>query len=439
MSSVNSSSENDRSDYSMAVKEAVDILQHGGHFDIAATGEQYDEVGPDSDYGMTREIMGPDYGDNLSALRVDFDQWMHNHATLDEEGPGSSDEEYSSETEDYPQDINSAWAMARNDWGVNSSNAVTQLNSDGDLNHDDDDAPISIGSSDPESCYSDEYDEDEDDGMMEENDYYSDEAAGMHEMGAMESSAINLAPFASVPDQYQQLDHGRSMSDSTTGSTTAAVAPLSEAQLPSDTMQFSSNSVSAIDQDAVANAMLFLTKNVCSPISQPIDSVKGLTLPILPTSCATESLSEMHDAINCSIDRSLALVEEIESICDRESSIVEKSDQQSVKLDTENDATSLTEETLDIVKRTRAESLVEKNKLNAQIFKLNTELFQLETEKSELAARVSELETESDEQTQTIDELREQLSNKGATDEAIITELKDRIKNVAAKVSSLQN
>ncbi|KAJ2095155.1 hypothetical protein GGI09_005013, partial [Coemansia sp. S100] len=106
--------------------------------------------------GMTREIMGREYTENLTLSRVDFDQWMSNHAELEEE----EEQEYFDEQAGPPIDVRDKWQADRVAWDLQNRAQAAG----GGFGTEDD--PITIGSSDV-----DEYEEEE----CGEEEYYDEE------------------------------------------------------------------------------------------------------------------------------------------------------------------------------------------------------------------------------------------------------------------------
>ncbi|KAJ2366073.1 hypothetical protein H4S02_010545, partial [Coemansia sp. RSA 2611] len=65
-----------------ATEDAMALLTQGRVDTFAHTDSDEDEAEAD---GMTHEFTGPEFAENVTLSGVDFDQWMSNHAELEEE------------------------------------------------------------------------------------------------------------------------------------------------------------------------------------------------------------------------------------------------------------------------------------------------------------------------------------------------------------------
>ncbi|KAJ1876538.1 hypothetical protein LPJ57_004435 [Coemansia sp. RSA 486] len=383
-----------------AVDEAMAILQQRepSSVDTDSVIDQSNHEELDDEYGITREILGPDYGDNLTASQVDFDQWMQVHALLESETRGQEqgsdtrtyeayddyeqaekeyvyngedeeddDEQQQNEQKEIGHDVRSAWANAQSSWRSDSEVA--------------DEDPISIGSS------SDNEEE-------EEN---SDEDDAEHEV------------CGEYPDDEQSVS-------------------LSETVGQQET-----------DQQSAANAMLLFLSNSVSAAAQQNDGAdqpyERPPLPPLLANHTSSSLAEMHSVINRSIERSLAIVDEITSDCAKteyslaasecDYSSAAEHEEQGNDVDMENSCSD----------HEQLENYL--NQLKAQILSLNTDVFQAECEKTELLERVSELEKANNAQILEIETLRKTHDEKTLVDAREIAVLKSKIKSIAEKTSVL--
>ncbi|KAJ1818744.1 hypothetical protein LPJ75_001360 [Coemansia sp. RSA 2598] len=140
----------------------------------------------------------------------------------------------------------------------------------------------------------------------------------------------------------------------------------------------------------------------------------------------------MHNAINRSIERSLAIVDEITSDCERTEYSLEAS---------ECDFSGTEEGDVDMESEfcDQAGLASEQQRLSAQMASLNAELCQAECAKAELLGRVSVLEKDNREKTQQIEALRKTLDERTLADAQEISVLKDRIEGIAAKAADLSD
>ncbi|KAJ1876595.1 hypothetical protein LPJ57_004409 [Coemansia sp. RSA 486] len=382
-----------------AVDEAMAILQQRepSSVDTDSVIDQSNNEELDDEYGITREILGPDYGDNLTASQVDFDQWMQVHALLESETRGQEqgsdtrtyeadeayddyeqaekgyvyngedeeddDEQQQNEQKEIGHDVRSAWANAQSSWRSDSEVA--------------DEDPISIGSS------SDNEEEEENSAEHEVCGEYSDD-----------EQSVSLSETVGQQE---------------------------------------------IDQQSAANAMLLFLSNSVSAAAQQNDGAdqpyERPPLPPLLANHTSSSLAEMHSAINRSIERSLAIVDEITSDCAKtEYSLAASECDYSSAAEHEGQGDDVDMEN-SYSDREQSENYL--NQLKAQILSLNTDVFQAECEKTELLERVSELEKTNNAQILEIEALRRTHDEKTLADAQEIAVLKSKIKSIAEKTSVL--
>ncbi|KAJ2488674.1 hypothetical protein IWW37_004615 [Coemansia sp. RSA 2050] len=394
-----------------ATEDAMALLTQGRVDTFAHTDSDEDKAGADD---MTREFMGSEYTENVTLSGADFDQWMSNHAELDEEleyYPG-----FEHEQEELPaDDVQDKWLADRMAWNLQDI-AQPELAAAGGFGTEHD--PITIGSSDVEE---DHAENGYDGGDYGEGECYEEECEdGDYEMG----------------ECLRQ--------------------PLSSSQY----LQLASPNTPGIDQMAsVASAMLALNREhgssvsesmtVTEPVSPPHSAYQRPPLP--PTHASKPSLLEMHMAISQSIDRSLSIVDEISTSCDaawaNESytgpttpadSANGQSDEEGVvraiELET-HDSVEPADQAVDRLYELQADSAIKQTALNTQIFKLSAELNQTASEKSELESSVTRLERENSEYSQTIDDLQQQMEALRSTSSEEIEGLKERVRCVASKIS----
>ncbi|KAJ1641958.1 hypothetical protein LPJ64_006145 [Coemansia asiatica] len=386
----------------LAVSEAMAILQQNIlERELDSASDQCGQVDLlDDENGMTREILGPEYDrDNLTASQVDFDQWMQMHASLESEKQNREPDQRPDlelgadyfEPNDYGEkeeeennlqvdtdnarnsDIRSAWANAQSSWRSDSEVA------------DNDDDPISIGSS-SSSCSSN--------AEQEVNEYDSEQDVSQ--------------PYSDDNDDQQSVSLSETVDQE-------------------------------IDQRSAANAMLlFLSDSAAAAAAQQQEDSAGQPyerppLPPLLAGHTQSSLAEMHKAINRSIERSLAIVDEITSDCEKTEYSVEASECEfSASEELEQHDVDM-ESGLFNQKGFSAE----KEKLSAQILQLNTELSQAKCEKTELLERANVLENTNKEHMQQIDDLHRALDEKTSAYVQETAALKHRIKTIAEKAAGL--
>ncbi|KAJ2108024.1 hypothetical protein IW146_007033 [Coemansia sp. RSA 922] len=386
--------------------------------------------------GMTREIMGREYTENLTLSRVDFDQWMSNHAELEEE----EEQEDFDEQAGPPVDVRDKWQADRVAWDLqNRAQAVG-----GGFGTEDD--PITIGSSDI-----DEYEEEE----CGEEEYYDEE----------EGSEVYDEDDGYDMDEYQQhaLPHLRLNVTNDSGALVGAAQSVSCAAAASqyhngvecDYLQRIGPVTPGVDQaESVANAMLNLNGSLGSStnesatgaISPPLTAYQR---PPLPPSSLPSSLIEMHKTISQSIDRSLSIVDDISTSCEaaanawtESADVVTPADSahgddevvRAFELET-HDSIELAGQAIDRLRELQAESTRTQTALNTQIFKLSGELFQTISERALLENSVKQLERDNNEYMQTIDDLQQKMGTLRSASSEEIEALKERVRHVAGKIS----
>ncbi|KAI8319153.1 hypothetical protein GQ54DRAFT_306513 [Martensiomyces pterosporus] len=321
------------------------------------------------DIGMTREIMGSDDTENLTASRVSFDQWMHDHAVLDgersveeagEQDYGYDEYEYVDgldQNESPGTDIQNAWLNAKSSWAVengdNTEESAADPNKCGDA--------ISIGSSDgddasdtdcgdstgyDEECYNEEMAGDS--GGVDVDDYQPDTtaASACGKCTALpQNLQMGLQGFAQPVDAGQDV-HMHQFA------TSALVGTCDSVGLSLD-HSFTAMPLNASDQESVASAMRFLADIAGQSIigggepgtlvgmqvsnseyetALPLEAAEGMAeisdektsgkpagaykRPPLPLENTAQSLGDMHKAISECIGRSIAIADEISAGCD---------------------------------------------------------------------------------------------------------------------------
>ncbi|KAJ1925176.1 hypothetical protein GGI13_004630 [Coemansia sp. RSA 455] len=390
--------------------------------------------------GMTREIMGREYTENLTLSRVDFGQWMSNHAELEEEEEEQEEYEDFDEQAGPPVDVRDKWLADRVAWDLqNRAQAVG-----GGFGTEDD--PITIGSSDV-----DDYEEEEECG---EEEYY-DEEEGSEVYG--EDDGYDM-------DEYQQhaLPHLRLNVTNDSGALVGSAQSVSSTAasqyhngVECDYPQRTGPVTPGVDQaESVANAMLNLNGSLGSStndsatgaISPPLT---GYQRPPLPPSSLPSSLIEMHKTISQSIDRSLSIVDEISTSCEaaanawtESADVVTPADSahgddevvRAFELET-HDSIELAGQAIDRLRELQAESTRTQTALNTQIFKLSGELFQTTSERTFLENSVKQLERDNNEYMQTIDDLQQKICALRSASTEEIEALKERVRHVAGKIS----
>ncbi|KAJ2862184.1 hypothetical protein GGH94_004441 [Coemansia aciculifera] len=398
------------------------------------SGDDDEEAGADD---MTREIMGAEYTENLTLSRVDFDQWMSNHAELDEE----EQEEYADFDEQVgpPVDVRDKWQADRVAWDLQNRVRPEQAVSGGFGTEDD---PITIGSSDV-----DEYDEEE----YGEDEYYDED----------EESEVYGEDDGYDMDEYQQQTPAGLHLNVSNDSESLVGAAQSVSGVECEYLQPAGPVTPGVDQAAsVANTMLILNgsldssanESITGPISPPLTAYQRPPLP--PTHSLPPSLIEMHKTISQSIDRSLSIVDEISTSCEAAASawtnesstdVVTPADSAHGQSDEEeivrafeletHDSIELAGQAIDRLRELQAESTKKQTALNTQIFKLSGELFQTTSEKTLLESSVKRLERDNGEYAQTIDDLQLKMRALRAASSEEIEGLKERVRHVAGKIT----
>ncbi|KAJ2057412.1 hypothetical protein GGI17_005665 [Coemansia sp. S146] len=391
---------------------------------------------------MTREIMGAEYTENLTLSRVNFDQWMSNHAELDEEE--EQEEEYADFDEKVGPpavDVRDKWQADRVAWDLQNRVRPEQAVSGGFGTEDD---PITIGSSDVDEYDEEEYGEDE----------YCDEDEESEVYG--EDDGYDM-------DEYQQQTPADLHLNVSNDSEFLVGAAQSVSGVGCEYLQPTGPVTPGVDQAAsVANAMLILNgsldssanESVTGPISPPLTAYQRPPLP--PTHSLPPSLIELHKTISQSIDRSLSIVDEISTSCEAAASawtnesstdVVTPADSAHGQSDEEeivrafeletHDSIELAGQAIDRLRELQAESTKKQTALNTQIFKLSGELFQTTSEKTLLENSVKRLERDNGEYAQTIDDLQLKMGALRAASSEEIEGLKERVRHVAGKISAV--
>ncbi|KAJ2487111.1 hypothetical protein EV174_000722 [Coemansia sp. RSA 2320] len=457
------------------------------------------DEGSGDDDGMTREIMGEEYTENLTLSRVDFDQWMANHASLEEgvEAAGEpaagltscDDEGGNGHGAPSTEDVRSQWLTDCTAWGVHSSrDQFERSGSVRGVGIEDD--PISIGSSDVEDDCGDrdDYDSYDDSCEYERRGFNTDGESGT-ETSAPSGVHQGLNAHGHGEPQYHYSEGLLQASISpvdlvsaamqSTGYDAAAAAQYSS-DMECDYPQPSKPAVCEIDPSAVANAMLYLNGSfdhitggsealatVAEPISPPLSAYQR---PPLPPAHLPLSLADMHKTIGHSIERSISMVDEILTSCDEAASVLIPSLTEDECAETgagifaradsangwDRDPTVATEQDVAISsevelrddahpagesghmpKQQQDEYASKINALNTQIFKLSAELQQVSSDKARLDSAVKQLEQENGDFMQSVDDLQQQLKDTQAADCSEIEGLKERVRHVASKLALL--
>ncbi|KAJ1670596.1 hypothetical protein GGF38_001412, partial [Coemansia sp. RSA 25] len=437
-----------------------------------------DGMGTDND-GMTREIMGPEYTENLTLSRVDFDQWMANHAELDESAAADEEEEEEEGVYEHvgysrdsgpPGDVRDKWQADRQAWSFQNRALPEQVQSASGFGTEDD--PITIESSDVDA---------DDDGEEEEEEYGEDEEADYDEERE-ESVAFSGDEDYDV-DEYNHLTSCPRLGLRLSGSDSNSAGFVNAVQTASygandgqyfgnmecERIQCADPSISEYDHAAtVANAMLFLNGGLehtdtaddfakaTEPMSPPLSGYQRPPLPPPPAHSSAPSLAEMHKAIGQSIDRSLTIVDEIAMCCDTAGSKCEEGgeeacadiitpassangqdDEEIVRVfEVESqDSIELARQAIERLHEFQGEAASKQNALNTQIFKLSAELFQTTSDKATLESAIKRLERDNGEYAQTIDDLQQQMETLRSASSGEIEGLKERVRHVASKIS----
>ncbi|KAJ2738712.1 hypothetical protein GGI20_006231, partial [Coemansia sp. BCRC 34301] len=310
-----------------AIEEAMSVLgqERKDGFGLAGTDIDIDILSDDdgvgNDDGMTRDVMGPEYTENMTLSRVDFDQWMANHAELDESAAVAEydEEEEYDEQMDYSPDmgqsasIHDRWQADCQAWGLQNRAQPEQAHSASGFGTKDD--PITIGSSDVD----DYNDEEEDYGEYEEERYSKEHEGGVaysgdegNGVGEYQQPTLCPRPGLQVAGRNSHESHdanaGQYLDDMECG-------------------RIQHTDLNTSEYDQVASAMLFLNggpdhatddldafAKATEPMSPPLSAYQRPPLP--PAHLTAPSLAEMHKAIDQSIDRSLTIVDEISMCCD---------------------------------------------------------------------------------------------------------------------------
>ncbi|KAJ2812239.1 hypothetical protein H4S07_001535 [Coemansia furcata] len=390
------------------------------------------------DDGMTREIMGPEYTENLTLSRVDFDEWMSTHAELEEE---EDEEEYSPDDEhESPPlaNVHDKWQADRMAWNLQNT---TQAENAGGGTEDD---PITIGSSDVDE---DDYDKEE---YEEEEEYYEE---GEDDDGY------------DMDEHQQQMPHPAGVHQNMISSSSEHLVANAAAQsvgwataseYANDLeCQYDEFTGSGADQAAasVANAMLILNGSLDSSagesatgqVSPPLSAYQR---PPLPPAQLAPSMVEMHKTISQSIDRSLSIVDEISASCDAavasdelrtpDDSADEQSSEMIGAFESETHSSiELAGQAIERLRTQQAEWAGTQTALNTQIFRLSAELFQAASEKSALESAAKGLERDNAEHSQAIDDLQQKMEALRAKSSAEIEGLRERVRHVAAKLAGV--
>ncbi|KAJ2798174.1 hypothetical protein H4S07_005758, partial [Coemansia furcata] len=203
---------------------------------------------------------------------------------------------------------------------------------------------------------------------------------------------------------------------------------------------------------SVANAMLILNGSLDSSagesatgqVSPPLSAYQR---PPLPPAQLAASMVEMHKTISQSIDRSLSIVDEISASCDAavasdelrtpDDSADEQSSEMIGAFESETHSSiELAGQAIERPRAQQAEWAGTQTALNTQIFRLSAELFQAASEKSALESAAKGLERDNAEHSQAIDDLQQKLEALRAESSAEIEGLRERVRHVAAKLSS---
>ncbi|KAJ2044185.1 hypothetical protein H4S04_006354 [Coemansia sp. S16] len=385
--------------------------------------------------GMTREIMGREYTENLTLSRVDFDQWMSNHAELEEE----EEQEDFDEQAGPPVDVRDKWQADRVAWDLqNRAQAVG-----GGFGTEDD--PITIGSSDI-----DEYEEEE----CGEEEYY-DEEEGSEVYGEDDGYDMDEYQQHALPGLRLNVTNDSGALVGAAQSVSCATASQYHNGVECDYLQRTGPVTPGVDQaESVANAMLNLNGSLGSStnesatgaISPPLTAYQR---PPLPPSSLPSSLIEMHKTISQSIDRSLSIVDDISTSCEaaanawtESADVVTPADSahgddevvRAFELET-HDSIELAGQAIDRLRELQAESTRTQTALNTQIFKLSGELFQTISERALLENSVKQLERDNNEYMQTIDDLQQKMGTLRSASSEEIEALKERVRHVAGKIS----
>ncbi|KAI7833661.1 hypothetical protein BX661DRAFT_196179 [Kickxella alabastrina] len=435
MSAVNDGCHNqDMANMALAVSEAMGVLNqeqsHGFGFEADRDGtntgdddvcsDQCEEVylddNDDDDLGITREIMGSDDGEELTASRADFDSWMQNHATLEADMASTSTEQgaetniYNDTYDDIYDDDDdddegyeesgeelrfphSAWANARNSVDTNGDGSQLQRMAGSSTI---DDTPISIGSSDNEDELEDYEDEvgeyDDNYEVYEGEEVYTGEDGSSREQ--LYSSTFT---DSSVPANAQ-------FSVQVCEQFVGALGPLDIIEAPYFQHQLSHQAdiadepgtLSETEAASIASAMLFLTEPTTEPSPQPVVAYER---PPLPPTRNAPLLADMNSAINQSIDRSLDMVAEISEGCDQT---------HATQVDLYHSFGDAEE----------------------------TEL-KLLAERDSLLSRIQTLEKDAGTQTQSIEDAQRGAQQQKQAHAAEVFELRERLRSVAATTSKL--
>ncbi|KAJ1887442.1 hypothetical protein LPJ66_009117 [Kickxella alabastrina] len=443
MSAVNDGCHNqDMANMTLAVSEAMGVLNqersHGFGFEADCDGtntgnddvcsDQCEEVyldDDDDDLGITREIMGPDDGEELTASRADFDSWMQNHATLEADMASMSaeqdaetniyndtyddiydddDDEGYEESGEESQFPHSAWTNARNSVGTNGDGSQLQHMAGSSAI---DDTPISIGSSDNEDeleDYEGEVGEYEDDyEVYQGEEEYSEDAGGDENDEAGEDGYSREQLYSSAfTDSSVPANAQFSVQDCE--QFVGALGPLDIIEAPYVQHQLSHQAdiadepgtLSETEAASIASAMLFLTEPTTEPAPQPVAAYER---PPLPPTRNAPLLADMNSAINQSIDRSLDMVAEISEGCNQTHAT------QADLYHSFGDAEEIELKSL--------------------------------AERDSLLSRIQTLEKEAGAQTQSIEGARRGAQEQKQVHAAEVFELRERLRSVAATTSKL--
>ncbi|KAJ2831063.1 hypothetical protein GGI24_001711 [Coemansia furcata] len=393
------------------------------------------------DDGMTREIMGPEYTENLTLSRVDFDEWMSTHAELEEE---EEEEEYSPDDEhEAPPlaDVHDKWQADRVAWNLQNT-AQAEIAGGGT-----EDDPITIGSSDVDE---DDYDEEEYE-EEEEEEYYEE---GEDDDGYAMNEHQQQMPHPA--DVHQNMISSGSSEHSVANAAAQSVGCITASEYANDLeCQYDEFTGSGADQAvaSVANAMLILngslessaSESATGQVSPPLSAYQR---PPLPPAQLAASMVEMHKTISQSIDRSLSIVDEISASCDAavgseelrtpDDSADEQSSEMIGAFESETHSSiELAGQAIERLRAQQAEWAGTQTALNTQIFRLSAELFQAASEKSALASAAKGLERNNAEHSQAIDDLQQKMEALRAESSAEIEGLRERVRHVAAKLAGV--
>ncbi|KAJ1962546.1 hypothetical protein GGI12_002584 [Dipsacomyces acuminosporus] len=477
-------SSGDLANSARAIDDAVNALryehQHGFGFradtetrdENSESYEEHQHDEDDEDMGMTREIMGLEDTENITVSRVNFDQWMHDHAVLEneqghvqdreEEEEQGYDDEYDEEGDmdyegnDSTPNIRDAWLKARGQWGSHEDSVTGSVTSSNQCE--------------------------------EEEEGYEDHATGpAGECYSDETDTYSGAQYDTLTQSIQTGLHGFEQAVNHSNETDPPLNPAENLAL-----EVGHNLVhmplSASDEESVANAMRFLAeiagqtaadngesnaatdtqatnalKDEAAIKPSDIPEAKSLNTyerPPLPPENASQSLKDVHKAISESLARLITIADEISNGCDEVDQAVSEQplgatdpsysgDDHEKQSDNDGAVKALEEdsqESIELAQRTlsafekfHAEAASERDKLNTKIVMLNTEIFQLDAEKSALNRRVKELEEESTELSQTIDDLQSNIKEMQDKETEVIEELRTRVRTAASRASSLSD